>query len=267
MDTPKKSAVVEVPKKNMGVDAHYKDKLLECSRQIQVFGPITKRHMADIHERILYLKATVKYGGIEDQRDIFLQRLEALKNSKDTIAEYRKMLDLDEEVSDWEILKDINEKSVSNDMKILLDAIGQCDKILEMDDQITIWLNSGGGNIIDGLAIIDMINSCEFPVEIIATGEIQSMAIPIIASGTKGYRKATKNAIFMMHDSACGAYGGANEIDATSGFLKMLDKKIKAIVVKRTNLKAKQFDELNQYTPYYFDAKKALELGIIDEII
>jgi ATP-dependent Clp protease protease subunit len=221
--------------------------------------------MADIHEKLSYLKATVKYGEIEDHRDMLLGRLEALRNFRTNIKEYKKICETDK--TDWEILCHLKDADLTPDMKMLIEAVDQCEQLLDIDDKITIWINSGGGNIIDGLAVIDMIDSCEFPVEMIATGEIQSMAIPLIASGTKGYRFATKNTIFMMHDSACGAYGGSSELTATTGFLKMLDKKIKSIILKRTNIKSKEYDQYNKYTPYYFDAKKALEHGIIDGII
>lgn len=257
---------MNTPKKNNIADGYYKDKQLELSREIQIFGDVTKRHIAEVHEKLSYLKSQIMFGAVEEKRDEFIQRLNTLKELSKDIYQYKDK-NPDTELSDWEIAIEIMGTVKTTEMQAYLTIINDLTDYCRPEGKVTIWLNSGGGSIIDGLALIDMIDTFDIPVEIIATGEVQSMGIPILAAGTKGHRCATANTVFMMHEGCSGIYGGPPELERGAEFLKMLEKKVKKIVVKRTKLKAREYDKLNVHLPYYFDAKEALEIGLIDQII
>jgi ATP-dependent protease ClpP protease subunit len=112
-----------------------------------------------------------------------------------------------------------------------------------------------------------MMDNCECPVEIIATGHVMSAGVPILMCGTQGYRAATKNCLFMCHNSITGAEGNYNDLMAEAGMIDSLDKRLKNIALTRTKITKKKYAEMDLATSYYFDAKEALKLGIIDYII
>jgi len=247
------------------MDGYYKDKQLELNREIHIFGDITKKHIAEVHEKMAYLQKQIIMGAIEEHQAELMARLKLITENKPAISTFKKVVQCD--LSDWQILNKLNDSEMTPEIKQLNDDIARLESFMAPDMKIKIWLNSGGGTITDGLALIDMINSCEFDVEIVATGDIMSMAIPILASGSPGCRYATENTMFMMHASNCGAVGGVSDLVSTTKYLKLLDKKVKKIICKRTKLKSKEYDKYESSTPYYFDAKRALEIGLIDEIL
>ena len=238
--------------------------MLEFAREIQMFGYICKEHTAEIHSTLRYLETSIFHDIINTQRDELLGKLEILKANKELI---RTLQDDNPETStDWETFLQHKKLRNTPEMELLITESNKLVGALDPMRHVTIHLNSGGGSVLDGLAIIDIIQSTKIPVEIIATGEVQSMAVPILASAT-GTRYATKNTIFMMHDSHGGAEGNAEDLRIRADVMEILENKIKKIMIKHTKLKSKQYDKLNKREAYYFDAKKALELGIIDEIV
>lgn len=73
------------------------------------------------------------------------------------------------------------------------------------DKPIFLHINTPGGVVSQGLALIDTMNISKTPVHTVGTGMIASMGIPIFITGKK--RMATEHAIFMFHDISYGNYG------------------------------------------------------------
>ena len=67
------------------------------------------------------------------------------------------------------------------------------------DREIYLYINSPGGSITDGMAIVDTINYIKCPVSTICVGLAASMGAVLLASGTKGKRYATPNAEILIH--------------------------------------------------------------------
>lgn len=63
----------------------------------------------------------------------------------------------------------------------------------------TIIFNSGGGCVLNGLAIYDVMQSCSFDIRTVSTGMSASMASLLVAAGTKGKRYITRNSMMMTH--------------------------------------------------------------------
>jgi ATP-dependent Clp protease protease subunit len=84
---------------------------------------------------------------------------------------------------------------------------------------IVMYINSPGGVIYDGLAIIDTMNLIKPDIVTIAIGNSASMATVILASGTKGKRFALPNATVHMHQPLGGAEGQASDIAITANYL------------------------------------------------
>ena len=67
------------------------------------------------------------------------------------------------------------------------------------DKEINLYINSPGGSITDGMAIVDTINYIKCPVSTICVGMAASMGAVLLASGAKGKRYATPNAEILIH--------------------------------------------------------------------
>lgn len=146
-----------------------------------------------------------------------------------------------------------------------------CACLLFLDRQstepISIFINSPGGLIYPGLfCIYDTMNYIKSPVKTICIGESYSAASTVLMAGTKGQRKAFPNASIMLHNVAGGARGFSHEIIKEANRIQDCNERIIKIAMKHTG---KSYDEVKSVMKEetYFSAEKALEWGIIDEIV
>ena len=91
---------------------------------------------------------------------------------------------------------------------LYLDSIGH--------EDISIYINSIGGEVSSGLAIYDTMNFIKSDVKTISVGMSASMGAFILSSGTKGKRYALKNSEIMIHQVLGGMQGKASDIEITS---------------------------------------------------
>ena len=134
------------------------------------------------------------------------------------------------------------------------------------NEDISIYINSPGGSVTDGLAIYDTMNYINSDVSTIGMGICASMAAFLLSSGKKGKRYVLPNSEVMIHQPLGGAQGQATEIKiAAEHILKTKDKLNKILSI---NTK-KDLKEIEKDTDRdnFMDANTALEYGIIDEII
>jgi ATP-dependent Clp protease protease subunit len=131
---------------------------------------------------------------------------------------------------------------------------------------IMIYVNSPGGIIYSGLAIIDTMNHISCDVTTIGIGTVASMATLILASGKKGKRFALPNSMIHMHQPYGGAKGQASDIEIEAKEiirLKDLSAKILAMTTGQSRSKIKKdFDR-----DFHMTSKEALKYGLIDKII
>lgn len=80
-------------------------------------------------------------------------------------------------------------------------------KTYKQSSPITLYLNSPGGSIDDGFALIDVIKNSICPIKIIGLGIVASMACAVFVVGSKGMRLISKNTFLMLHP----ARGGGND--------------------------------------------------------
>jgi len=108
---------------------------------------------------------------------------------------------------------------------------------LEAEDDkkdISIYINSPGGVITDGLAIYDTMNYVKPDVSTICIGQAASMAAILLSSGTKGKRFALPTARIMIHQPLGGAEGQATDIEIQAKEILRLRKITDDILVKNT---------------------------------
>ncbi len=136
----------------------------------------------------------------------------------------------------------------------------------QSDEDITIYINSPGGVVSDGFALIDAVSRLKSKVIYIVQGNAFSMAAFILASGEKGCRKATANSEIMIHQILGGASGQASDIELAAKHINRLKYKINFCLARWTgrDITIIQHDTDRDF---YLDANEAFEYGIIDEII
>lgn len=134
------------------------------------------------------------------------------------------------------------------------------------NDDISIYINSPGGSVTDGMAIYDTMNYINSDVSTIGIGICASMAAFLLSSGKKGKRYILPNSEVMIHQPLGGAQGQATEIKiAAEHILKTKDKLNKILSLntgKNLEIIEKDTDRDN-----FMNAEEALNYGIIDEII
>lgn len=133
-------------------------------------------------------------------------------------------------------------------------------------NDIDIYINSPGGSVTSGLAIIDTMNFIKSDVRTIVTGMAASMASLILASGKKGKRCSLKNSEVMIHQPLGNTSGQATDILIQA---KRIENKKKLLNKMLSNLTGQTLKkvELDTERDTYLDSSKALEYGIIDSII
>ena len=135
------------------------------------------------------------------------------------------------------------------------------------DKEIFFYINSPGGSITDGMAIIDTMNYIKCPVSTICVGLAASMGAVLLAAGEKGKRYATPNAEIMIHQPLIsgGLSGQTTEIKIHAEHMIKTREKLNKFLSEKTG---KSLEEIEKDTERdnFMTAEQALEYGIIDEI-
>ena len=134
------------------------------------------------------------------------------------------------------------------------------------NEDISIYINSPGGSVTDGMAIYDTMNFINSDVSTIGMGMCASMGAFLLSSGTKGKRYILPNCEVMIHQPLGGAKGQATDIKiAAEHILKTKDKLNKIL----SNNTGKSLDIIEKDTDRdnFMNSKDAFKYGIIDEII
>ena len=138
---------------------------------------------------------------------------------------------------------------------------------LDSKEPITLEINSPGGEIAAGLAIIDTMNFVKSPVRTVVCGMAASMAAVIAASGEKGMRLATENSKIMIHQPLASlGYSQASDVAIFSeNILKTKQQlnRILAIACKKTVAEIEKDTDRD----YHMTAQEAIAYGIIDNIV
>jgi ATP-dependent Clp protease, protease subunit len=140
---------------------------------------------------------------------------------------------------------------------------------LESEDpkkDITLYINSPGGQIQSGLAIIDTMNHIKPDISTICTGMAASMGAVILSQGKKGKRFILPNSEVMIHQPLTGVEGQASDIEITAKHILMLKDKLYTILAKATN-KPKTQIEKDGDRDHWLSSEEAKKYGIIDKIL
>ena len=137
------------------------------------------------------------------------------------------------------------------------------------DKEICLYINSPGGSITDGMAIVDTINYIKCPVSTICVGMAASMGAVLLACGEKGKRYATPNAEVMIHQPLIGVgglSGQTTEIKIHADHMVRTRDKLNKLLSEKTGQKLETI-ERDTERDNYMTAQQALEYGLIDGIL
>lgn len=134
------------------------------------------------------------------------------------------------------------------------------------DKEILLYINSPGGVITAGLAIYDTMQYVKCPVATVCLGQAASMAAWILASGTRGKRKALPNSRIMIHQPLGGFRGQASDIEIHANEIIQLRQRLNEIMSHHTGQEAQQIKDDTE-RDRYLSAKEAQGYGILDEVI
>ena len=134
------------------------------------------------------------------------------------------------------------------------------------DRDISMYINSPGGMIYAGLAIMDTMNLVRAQVSTIAVGVTASMGTVLLTSGEKGKRYSLPNTTVHMHQALGGGSGQAADVEIQARELIRNNEKIRDILAATTG---QTIDKIRQDTDrdFYMTAEEAKEYGLIDEIL
>jgi len=136
----------------------------------------------------------------------------------------------------------------------------------DADKEISIYINSPGGSVADGLALIDVMGAMRCPIRTVCMGTTASMAALIFVAGNE--RHITEHSRVMIHDPLIsnGMGGSALKVDALAKNL-MKTREIAAQIL--SDYTGHSIEEVYEKTAQdtYFDAQAALDWGLTDKII
>ncbi len=131
---------------------------------------------------------------------------------------------------------------------------------------IYLYINSPGGSVTSGLAILDTMQFIKPDVSTICIGMAASMGSHILAAGAKGKRFALPNAEVMIHQPHGGFEGQVTDIEISARQMIKLRHRLNEIFSKNTGQKLAQVEK-DMERDNYMDSSEAKKYGIIDDVI
>ncbi len=131
---------------------------------------------------------------------------------------------------------------------------------------ISLYINSPGGSVTAGLAIIDTMNFIKADVSTICVGIAASMGALILSSGAKGKRFTLANSEVMIHQVMGGTEGQASDIAINAKHILRTKDTLNKILAQNTGKKMDQVEK-DSDRDYWMTSDEAKKYGIIDEII
>ena len=137
------------------------------------------------------------------------------------------------------------------------------------DKEIFFYINSPGGSITDGMAIVDTMNYIKCPVSTVCVGMAASMGAVLLTAGEKGKRFAMPNSEILIHQPLIGGgglQGQTTEIKIHADHMVRTREKLNRFLSERTGKPIEQIEKDTE-RDNYMTAQEALEYGLIDGIM
>lgn len=136
----------------------------------------------------------------------------------------------------------------------------------DSDREISMYINSPGGQIYAGLAIYDTMRMIPNKISTVAVGVTASFGTVLLAAGTKGQRYALPHATIHMHQPLGGAQGQASDIEIQAKEILRLKERLNEILAESTG-KTIEVIERDTERDFYMNAEHAVEYGLVDKVL
>jgi ATP-dependent Clp protease protease subunit len=134
------------------------------------------------------------------------------------------------------------------------------------DKDISFYINSPGGSVYDGLAIIDTMQFIKPEVSTLCTGFAASMGTFLLAAGQRGKRYALPNARIMIHQPSGGGQGTAADVEIQAREVLYLRQRLNAALAERTGQTVEQIEK-DTDRDNFMSAEAAKAYGLIDDVL
>lgn len=132
--------------------------------------------------------------------------------------------------------------------------------------EIQLYINSPGGHVHAGMAIIDTMQHVKNDISTVCVGLAASMAAVILSCGTKGKRVALPNAEVMIHQPSGGTEGQASDIEISAKHIIKTRATLNKILSKNTGQSISKIEK-DVDRDFFMDAEEAKKYGIVDSVM
>lgn len=133
------------------------------------------------------------------------------------------------------------------------------------DKDISLYINSPGGSVTAGLAILDTMDFIKCDVSTICLGECASMAAVLLSAGAKGKRLCLPNSMVLIHQPSGGAQGQQTEIAIVADFMLKTRNRLNKILADNTGQTLETIQNDTE-RDNYMTAEEAVAYGLVDRI-
>jgi len=136
----------------------------------------------------------------------------------------------------------------------------------DSEKEVSMYINSPGGSVTAGLAILDTMKMVKCPVATYCVGQASSMGAILLASGDKGRRYALPHARIMVHQPWGGAQGKASDIEITAREILRLKEMLNGILAETSG---RTLESVTNDTDrdHFMSADEAKAWGIVDKVL
>ena len=135
-------------------------------------------------------------------------------------------------------------------------------------ENITLIVNSPGGEVTSAFALIDIMQGSRIPVHTLGLGQISSAGLLIFMAGNKGFRTVTPNTSILSHQYSWGSQGKEHELVAIVKEFTLTGKRMLNHYMKCTGMTEKKVKEiLMPSSDVYLDGNEAVKYNIADRVV
>ncbi|CAI8020144.1 ATP-dependent Clp protease proteolytic subunit [Geodia barretti] len=134
------------------------------------------------------------------------------------------------------------------------------------DEDISLYINSPGGSVLDGMAVYDTMQLIKPDVATICLGKAASMGAVLLSGGKKGKRYCTRNSTVLIHQVMGGIQGQAADIEIQAREIVRLKERLTKILSGATGQTVERIAD-DSDRDFFLTAEEAVEYGLVDEIL